>query len=76
MKNKKDINKPMFLYYAIGIVLVFLISFMLMPKMLKDPVKIKSVSYNEFLSNVDQKKVEEAHIADKQIAFTIKGEKD
>ncbi|WP_417878416.1 ATP-dependent zinc metalloprotease FtsH [Aedoeadaptatus coli] len=73
---KRDINKPMFLYYAIGIVLVFLISFMLMPKMLKDPVKIKSVSYNEFLADVDQKKVKEAHIADKQIAFTIKGEKD
>ena len=73
---KKDINKPMFIYYAIGIVLVFLISFMLMPKILKDPVKIKSVSYNEFLADVDQKKVEEAHIADKQIAFTIKGEKD
>ncbi|MEJ8785350.1 ATP-dependent zinc metalloprotease FtsH [Peptoniphilus sp. HCN-40583] len=73
---KKDINKPMFIYYAIGIVLVFLISFMLMPKMLRDPVKIKSVSYNEFLSDVDQKKVKEAHIADKQIAFTIKGEKD
>ncbi len=73
---KKDINKPMFIYYAIGIVLVFLISFMLMPKILKDPVKIKSVSYNEFLADVDQKKVGEAHIADKQIAFTIKGEKD
>ena len=73
---KKDINKPMFIYYAIGIVLVFLISFMLMPKILKDPVKIKSVSYNEFLADVDQKKVEEAHIADKQIAFTVKGEKD
>ncbi len=73
---KKDINKPMFIYYAIGIVLVFLISFMLMPKILKDPVKIKSVSYNEFLADVDQKKVKEAHIADKQIAFTVKGEKD
>ena len=60
---KRDINKPMFLYYAIGIVLVFLISFMLMPKMLKDPVKIKSVSYNEFLADVDQNKVKEAPVS-------------
>lgn len=71
---KKDFNKPMFLYYAIGIIFVFLISFMLMPKMRQSPVTIKEVSYNEFLTQVDQKKVKEAHIADKQVAFTIKGD--
>lgn len=73
---KKDFNKPMFLYYAIGIIFVFLISFMLMPKMRQSPVTIKKVSYNEFLDQVDQKKVKEAHIADKQVAFTIKGEEN
>ena len=71
---KKDFNKPMFLYYAIGIIFVFLVSFMLMPKMRQSPVTIKEVSYNEFLTQVDQKKVKEAHIADKQVAFTIKGD--
>ena len=71
---KKDFNKPMFLYYAIGIIFVFLVSFMLMPKMRQSPVTIKEVSYNEFLAQVDQKKVKEAHIADKQVAFTIKGD--
>ncbi|MDY6044596.1 MAG: ATP-dependent zinc metalloprotease FtsH [Peptoniphilus sp.] len=49
---------------------------MLMPKMRQNQVQVKKVSYNEFLSQVDSKKVEEAHIADKQIAFTVKGEKD
>lgn len=73
---KKDFNKPMFLYYAIGIIFVFLISFMLMPKMRQSPVTIKEVSYNEFLTQVDQKKVKEAHIADKQVAFTIKGDEN
>lgn len=71
---KKDFNKPMFLYYAIGIIFVFLVSFMLMPKMRKSPATIKEVSYNEFLAQVDEKKVKEAHIADKQVAFTIKGD--
>ncbi len=73
---KKDFNKPMFLYYAIGIIFVFLVSFMLMPKMRQSPVTIKEVSYNEFLAQVDQKKVKEAHIADKQVAFTIKGDEN
>nr|WP_296154527.1 ATP-dependent zinc metalloprotease FtsH [uncultured Peptoniphilus sp.] len=66
----------MFLYYAIGIIFVFLVSFMLMPKMRQSPVTIKEVSYNEFLAQVDQKKVKEAHIADKQVAFTIKGDEN
>lgn len=73
-KSEKDFNKPMFLYYAIGIIFVFLVSFMLMPKMRKSPATIKEVSYNEFLAQVDEKKVKEAHIADKQVAFTIKGD--
>ncbi|WP_126466302.1 ATP-dependent zinc metalloprotease FtsH [Aedoeadaptatus ivorii] len=64
----------MFLYYGIGIIIVFLISFMLMPKMRQDTVQTKEVSYNEFLTLVDEGKVKEAHIADKAIGFTVKGE--
>ncbi|MDQ0507630.1 ATP-dependent zinc metalloprotease FtsH [Aedoeadaptatus ivorii] len=71
---KKDFNRPMFLYYGIGIIIVFLISFMLMPKMRQDTVQTKEVSYNEFLTLVDEGKVKEAHIADKAIGFTVKGE--
>lgn len=71
---KKDFNRPMFLYYGIGIIIVFLISFMLMPKMRQDTVQTKEVSYNEFLTLVDEGKVKEAHIADKAIGFTVKSE--
>lgn len=70
MKNK--INKPMLLYYAIAIGLVFLISFYLMPNLRKEQTQVNTVSYNEFLNLVENNKIDKVYLTDKVVKFEVK----
>ncbi|MDO5301330.1 MAG: ATP-dependent zinc metalloprotease FtsH [Tissierellia bacterium] len=73
---KKDYNKPLMAYYAVAIVIVFLVSFVLMPRLRTSETVVHTVSYNEFLDKVAAGTVKEAHINDKLIRFQVTDSKD
>lgn len=62
----------MLLYYGIAIVLVFLISFVVMPQFTDKKSEITTVEYNQFLTMVENKEVSKAHLREKAIYFDVK----
>ena len=63
----KPPKKPLIFYYAIAILVVFLINALLMPSIYK--ASIREVSYSDFLDMLDAKIIEEAQIDDDAITF-------
>ena len=58
-------------WYLIFCVALLIIDFIVIP--LVSDARIKETTYSEFLTYIEQKKVEEVQIEDNQIYFTIEG---
>ncbi len=70
MKEKKNPNKPLIIYYIIALVVVLLLNALLFPQI--ENYSVKQVEYSEFLSLLEQGQVVSAEINDTKIAFTLK----
>ena len=68
MNQKKNMKKPLIIYYIIALVVVMLLNTLLFPQI--ERYSIKEVAYSEFLTMLDEGKIESVQIQDKEIAFT------
>ena len=68
MHQKKDSRKPLIIYYIIALVVVMLLNALLFPQIQR--YSVKEVAYSEFLTMLDEGKIESVQIEDREIAFT------
>ena len=68
MHQKRDSKKPLIIYYIIALVVVMLLNMLLFPQI--ERYSIKEVEYSEFLTMLEEGKIESVQIEDTQIAFT------
>ena len=68
MHQKKDSRKPLIVYYIISLVVVMLLNTMLFPQIERQSVK--EVEYSEFLTMLEEGKIEKVDIENTRIAFT------
>lgn len=64
-------KKPLYYYYLV--ILVVLLGINIVLNMFTAD-KIKSVNYNDFMKQIEEKQIEEVEIGDQDITYTIKGE--
>ncbi|MDO5038027.1 MAG: ATP-dependent zinc metalloprotease FtsH [Tissierellia bacterium] len=81
MARKNDNNKfkkPMVIYYVIAIVLVFFISFYLLPQVSQEKAmeEVEEVDYGTFLAMVEDGKVDKAYVGDETVDFQVGEGKD
>ncbi|MCD7867430.1 MAG: ATP-dependent zinc metalloprotease FtsH [Clostridiales bacterium] len=67
--NKKPGKQPMYFYYLIAIVAIFLINFLLLPAISRR--SIEETDYTTFLQNVEAGNVEAAQVGDEYIYYTM-----
>ena len=70
--QNKTPKKPLIFYYLIAMLVLMLLNALLFPALLQ--TSVTEVGYNEFLSMVDDGKVEEVARDDTEIVFTAKDE--
>ena len=68
MHEKKNSRKPLIVYYIIALVVVMLLNTLLFPQL--ERYKVEQVEYSEFLTMLEEGKIQEVQIEDTQIAFT------
>ena len=72
MKNTNKKKRPLYFYYFI-ILIVILVGNYLLSNYMYDK-HMESVSYDQFLTAIDEKKIDKVNIGDEDITYTIKGE--
>lgn len=70
MKEVKSPKKPLFYYYGIVLLAIFLFNIFISPMLNK--VQVKEVDYGTFMDMIDDKKIGSVEIEDSQIYFTDK----
>ncbi len=74
MQEIKPPRRSIYLYYMIGLVVIMLINFLLVPMM--NSRQVEEVEYSTFLEMIEEKNIGDVMIEDNQITFTDKtGEK-
>ena len=73
MNEVKTPKKPFYVYYAIVLLVLFLINALLVPKIAGRMVK--QVDYDTFMKMTLDKQIDEVEVQDNQIIFTSKGDK-
>ena len=71
-QESKTPKKPLIFYYLIAMLVLLLLNALVFPSLLSP--RVKEVSYDQFLSLVEQKEVKQVAIEDDVILFTIKDE--
>ena len=71
-QESKTPKKPLIFYYHIARLVLLLLNALVFPSLLSP--RVKEVSYDQFLSLVEQKEVKQVAIEDDVILFTIKDE--
>ena len=71
-QESKTPKKPLIFYYLIAMLVLLLLNALVFPSLLSP--RVKEVSYDQFLSLVEQKEVKQVAIEDVVILFTIKDE--
>ena len=71
-QESKTPKKPLIFYYLIAMLVLLLLNALVFPSLLSP--RVKEVSYDQFLSLVEQKEVKQVAIEDEVILFTIKDE--
>ena len=71
-QESKTPKKPLIFYYMIAMLVLLLLNALVFPSLLSP--RVKEVSYDQFLSLVEQKEVKQVAIEDDVILFTIKDE--
>lgn len=74
MKNRKNQKKPLIYYYIVATIVVLLLNAFVFPAILKS--KIKEVDYGTFMQMLEDKKVSEAEVNDRQIIFALSDKED
>lgn len=69
MNNKK---KPLYRYYGIILAILLIVNIFVLPMI--QNMSVVSVNYSDFITEVNQKKVDEVQIKDDVIYYTIKGD--
>ena len=72
MKEVKTPRKPLAIYYAIVLLMLLLLNFVLLPWM--EERQIKEVDYGTFMTMTEEKNIGRVDIESNQIIFTDKGE--
>ena len=67
MHEKKNPNKPLIVYYIVAIVVVMLLNALLFPRI--ERYSVKQVEYSEFLSMLEEGKIQEVQMDETQISF-------
>ena len=67
MHEKKNPNKPLIVYYIVAIVVVMLLNALLFPRI--ERYSVKQVEYTEFLSMLEEGKIQEVQMDETQISF-------
>ncbi len=76
-KNKNKIKNIKIAYYIIGILVIIAIPLIFKPYFLsKTESNIKDVDYVTFIKHLNKKDAEEVQVKDREINFTLKGEKN
>ena len=70
--ENKSPKKPLIFYYLIAMLVLMLLNALVFPMLFATPVK--EVGYNDFLSMIDAKQVDEVAMEEGQIVFTSKDE--
>ena len=73
MKEVKSPKKPLIFYYLIALLIIMLLNSLFFPKVLSG--KVEEVSYDKFLTMVDEGKINEVDLQSNQIVFSDKEEK-
>ena len=71
-QESKTPKKPWIVYYLIAMLVLLLLNALVFPSLLSP--RVKEVSYDQFLSLVEQKEVKQVAIEDDVILFTVKDE--
>ena len=71
-QESKTPKQPLIFYYLIAMLVLLLLNALVFPSLLSP--RVKEVSYDQFLSLVEQKEVKQVAIEDDVILFTIKDE--
>ncbi len=71
-QESKTPKKPLIFYYMIAMLVLLLLNALVFPSLLS--TRVKEVSYDQFLSLVEQKEVKQVAIEDDVILFTVKDE--
>ena len=71
-QESKTPKKPLIFYYLIAMLVLLLLNALVFPSLLSP--RVKEVSYDQFLSLVEQKEVKQVAIEDDVILFTVKDE--
>ena len=71
-QESKTPKKPLIFYYLIAMLVLLLLNALVFPSLLSP--QVKEVSYDQFLSLVEQKEVKQVAIEDDVILFTVKDE--
>ena len=66
--------KPMMVYYLIGLIVILLLNTLLFPSMAER--SLKQATYDEFLTQLDSKNVQEVELDTNSIKFTLKNSSD
>ena len=74
MKEQPNQRKPMLYYYGIALMIILLLNIFVFPSLLQP--QVKQVTYDQFLSLVEEGKVEEVSQQDSMLIFTAKDEAD
>ena len=72
MKEVKPSKKPLAIYYAIVLIVLLVLNFVLVPWLTER--QVQEVDYGTFMSMTEQKNIGRVEIEDNQILFTDKGE--
>lgn len=74
MKDRKNQKKPLIYYYIVATVAVLLLNAFVFPAILKS--KIKEIDYGTFLQMLEDKKVSEVEVSDRQIILASSDKED
>lgn len=72
MKKVNKKKRPLYFYYLIILVVILVGNYVLSSYIYNNHVE--DVAYNQFLTAIDEKKIDKVNIGDEEITYTIKGE--
>lgn len=72
LKNKKPEKIPMYVYYIIAVVVIFLLNLLVVPSISERSVE--KTDYTTFLNNVERGSVLRAEVQDEYIYYVVQGE--
>lgn len=70
MNEVKNPKKPLYYYYGIALLILFLFNALILPRIMS--MQIKEVDYGTFMTMTEEKKIGRVDIQDNQIVFTDK----